>query len=75
LIVALMRANREDIPKIIQILTSSDAFAAVGWTLAVVFLVGGVIFVWLLMKIRDDEVHRLTSERDNLQSQLLAQKK
>ena len=33
------------------------------------------LFIWLLLRIRDNEMARLATERDSLQSQLLALKK
>lgn len=70
-IVALLKAKQDDIPKIVQTLVGSNTFAAVGWTLAAVFLIGGVVSIKLLITTHDKEVARIYKERDELQTKLL----
>jgi hypothetical protein len=70
-IVALVKAKQEDIPKIVEILVRSDTFAAVGWTLAATFLLGGVVSIRLLMISHDKANARIYKERDDLQTKLL----
>lgn len=71
LVIALLKARREDIPKIVEILFGSHTFAAVGWVLAVVFLLGGAIFTKLQDRLHQREIARMANERDELQKQLL----
>ena len=71
LLVALMKADSKDVPVIIKILFGSDTFAVVGWTLALVFLLGGAIFIRLQDRVHQREISRLASERDELQKLLL----
>ena len=71
LIVALLKADSKDIPKIVETLTTSNTFAIVGWVLAAVFLLGSSIFIWLLVRFYGREMTRLAAERDSLQSRLL----
>ncbi len=71
LIVALIRAKREDIPLIIKMLVDSYGFCATGWILAIVIVVAAVIFVKLLRHTFREEIERLTAERDELQKRLI----
>jgi len=43
----------------------------VGWTLAVVFLLGGIILVKLQDRLHQREISRVAGERDELQKLLL----
>lgn len=70
-IVALLKAKREDIPKIVEILTKSHTVCAVGWTLAIVFLLASVVSVKLLIRLNDREMRRLSDERNDLQKRWL----
>lgn len=71
LIVSLVRAKREDIPKIVEMIVSSHLACSIGWILAVVILLGSVVFTKLLIRFNDREVKRLSDERDELQRRLL----
>jgi hypothetical protein len=71
LLVALLRADPKDIPEMVRILVGSSPFCAVGWVLAVVFLIVGIVFVVILRHIQESEIKRLTDQRDKLQSLLL----
>lgn len=73
LLTAILKADSKDIPKIIEAALSSNIFAAVGWTLAVAFLVAGGGCVIFLSKIYNREITRLSAERDALQRRLLEQ--
>lgn len=74
-LVALLKADSKDIPRIVEILFGSDTFAVMGWILAVVFLVGGVLFVRMQQKIYELEIDRLAKERDRLQITLMGKNK
>jgi p-aminobenzoyl-glutamate transporter AbgT len=71
MLVALIKAEPKDIPEMVRIMVGSSPFCAVGWVLAVVFLVVGIIFVVTLRNIHEQEIKRLAQERDKLQSKLL----
>jgi uncharacterized membrane protein YozB (DUF420 family) len=71
LVVALLKADTKDIPEVVKILFGSDTFTVVGWTLAVVFLLGGAIFVKLQDRLHQREISRVSGERDELQKLLL----
>jgi len=68
---ALIKADKKDIPEMVKILAGSNPSCFVGWVLATVFLVGGIVFVVVLNKIREQEINRLVQERDRLQTLLL----
>jgi uncharacterized membrane protein YdcZ (DUF606 family) len=71
LIVALFRADPKDIPLIVDTLTRSNWWAAVGWTLAGSFLFAAAVIIKLLTRFYDREMNRLAAERDELQRKLL----
>jgi uncharacterized membrane protein YfcA len=70
-IVALLKAKKGDIPKIAEMFFGSHVFASLGWALAFMILLGSVVFVKLLIRFYDNEVRRLSKERDDLQTKLL----
>ena len=71
LIVALFRADPKDIPVIVDTLTKSNIWAAVGWTLAGSFLFAAAVIIKLLTRFYDREMNRLAQQRDELQRILL----
>jgi hypothetical protein len=71
LIVALLRAKQDDIPKIVEMLVNSYLFCSIGWILAIVILLSSVVLIKLLIRFYDKEVARLSKERDDLQTRLL----
>jgi hypothetical protein len=73
LIVALLKADPKDIPEIIKTLVGSSSFAVIGWTLAMVFLLGAIGAVSLVVFLHGKEIDRLAKERDSLQGKLLEQ--
>lgn len=75
LMVALLKAERKDIPEIVSIMFGSNTFAVVGWSLAVTFLVCGVLFCMVLSRVHRAEIERLAKERDRLQSNQLTKAK
>ena len=74
LLAAIFRADPKDIPKIIEGALGSNVFAAIGWTLAVVFLAVGSACVFFLSRIYNREIARISAERDTLQNRLLQQR-
>lgn len=74
LIVGLVKADSADIPKIFEIVFRSNTFTTIGYVLAVMFLLGGVIFIRLQQGIYEREISRLSKERDDLQKKLLDKK-
>ena len=70
-IVALIRARRQDIPLIVKMLVDSYGFCATGWILAVVIVLTSIILVKLLKSTFKEEIDRLTKERDELQKRLI----
>jgi hypothetical protein len=73
LIVALLKAKREDVPKIVETIFSSHSFCVLGWALTFVVLFASVVFVKVLIRLHDKEIGRLSNERDELQTRLLEQ--
>src|SRR5213592_3468275 len=73
LIVALLRAKPEDVPKIVETIFSSHSFCVLGWALSIVILLASVVFVKVLIRLHDKEIERLSHERDQLQTRLLDQ--
>jgi chromate transport protein ChrA len=71
LIVALLKARKQDVPKIVETIFSSHLFCALGWALTFVILLASVVFVKLLIRQHDKEIGRLSNERDELQTRLL----
>ena len=71
LVVAVLRCNQGDVPKIVEMVVSSYFFFTLGWMLAVVVLVGAVVFIKLIIRFYDREVARIAKERDELQTKLL----
>ena len=71
LIVALLKADAKDIPKIIEVVFQSPTVVINGYFLAGMFLLGGVIFIRLQQGIYEREISRLSKERDELQKKLL----
>lgn len=71
-LVALIRAKQEDIPKIVKILADSSVFCAVGWTLAILFLLIAAASIWILIRIYERQLVRVAKERNELQSKLLS---
>jgi len=71
-IVGLLRAKQEDIPKMFQMLFASDLWCALGWIVAVLIVVCSIILVRLVMRIDGMEIDRLAKERDELQKRLLS---
>jgi hypothetical protein len=74
LIVALLKADSKDVPEIVKTVVSSNTMAIVGWTLAIVLLIGSVVFIRLLIKFYDQEMKRIARERDYLQAILIERK-
>jgi hypothetical protein len=72
IIVGLLKAKQEDIPKIFETLFGSHLWAALGWALAILILVGSIVLVRLVMRIDGKEIDRLAKERDRLQEKLLS---
>jgi hypothetical protein len=70
-IVALLKARKEDIPKIVEILAASSVFCAIGWTLAILFLLFAAVSIWILIRVYERELARVSKERDELQTKLL----
>ena len=70
-IIAIIRCKREDIPKVVDAVVSSHLFCILGWILAVVILLGAVIFIKLLISFYEKGIQRLAKERDDLQTKLL----
>ena len=70
-IVAILKARKGDIPKIVEMFFGSHFFATLGWALACLILLGSVVFIKLLIRFYDKEVARLSKERDELQAKLL----
>jgi ATP/ADP translocase len=70
-IIAILKADKRDIPKIVDTIFGSHVFAVVGWTLAIVILLVSVVSIKLLIQRDDKEINRLTDERDYLQKRLL----
>jgi hypothetical protein len=68
---ALIKADKTDIPKIVEMLVSSGHVAFIGWAFAVVILAGSVWLMKMSTKIHDREIERLVKERDLLQKRLL----
>jgi len=71
LIVALLKAKREDIPLIVKMLVDSHVFCATGWILAIVIVLTSVILVLLLKSTFREGIERLARERDDLQKKLI----
>jgi len=72
---AIYKADPKDIPKIVATLVTSNVSAAVGWTLAVVFLLVAAVLIKLLTRFYDQEMNRLAKERDELQRLLIGRPK
>jgi hypothetical protein len=70
-IVAIWKAEPRDIPKIVETIFGSHVFCAVGWTLAIVILLASVVLIRLLIGRDNQEINRLSQERDDLQRRLL----
>jgi ATP/ADP translocase len=70
LVVALLKAKPEDIPKIVEMLVASHLFCMIGWIFAFVILLGSVVFIKLLIRSNDRAISRLSKERDDLQTRL-----
>ena len=75
LIVAILRADPKDIPKIIEVLLESHVWATTGWVLAGVILIASIVMVKLLLKFYGNELKRVAKERDELQSMLIQRTK
>jgi high-affinity nickel permease len=71
LVVAMIRADANDIPKIVETLAGSRSTAVIGWSIAFVILAAAVIFIKMMSHIYEKEIERLCKERDKLQSTLL----
>ena len=68
---AILKAKKSDIPKIVELIFTSHLFCVIGWALAIVILLGSVVFVKLLIRFYDDGFRRVTRERDELQTRAL----
>lgn len=75
LVVAMVRADTKDIPKIVETLADSKNTAIVGWSIAFLVLAVAVIFIKLMSHIYEKEIERLCKERDELQKKLLDDKR
>jgi hypothetical protein len=75
IIVALIKADKKDIPEIVRLLTSSDAWAVTGWIVAVVILLSAIVIIKMLCRVYDKEIDRIAKERDTLQSVLIESSK
>jgi len=71
-IVALIKAQRQDVPQIVQTICSSRDIAIIGWGFAVFILVVAIALLRIVCSIYDKEMDRLVKERDRLQEKLLA---
>jgi hypothetical protein len=71
LIVALLKAKQDDIPKIVEMLVGSYLFCSIGWILAIVILFSSVVLIKLLIRFYDRGIARLSEERNELQTRLL----
>lgn len=71
LIVAILKAERKDVPEIIRILLESQVWATTGWVIAVVILLSSIVMIKLLVRFYDQELKRVAKERDELQSILI----
>lgn len=70
-LVAILKARKSDIPKIVELIFTSHLFCVIGWALAFVILLRSVVFVKLLIRFYDNGFKRVTRERDELQMKLL----
>jgi hypothetical protein len=71
LVIAIIRADPKDIPTIVQTLVDSRSTAIIGWSIALIILIGAVVFIRLLTYVYEKEIERICKERDKLQSKLL----
>jgi len=71
LVIAITRADPKDIPIIVQTLVDSRSTAVIGWSIALIILIGAVVFIRLLTYVYEKEIERICKERDKLQSKLL----
>lgn len=71
LITAILKADSKDVPKIVQYLFGSYAFATTGWVLAAVVLIAAIVVFKLSLRLHDAELKRIVEERDYLQSLLI----
>jgi hypothetical protein len=71
MLAAIIKADPKDIPIMVRAMVESSPWATVGWVLAIVFLIGGLVFVVTLSKVQGAEITRLAKERDKLQNKLL----
>ncbi|MFP4028632.1 MAG: hypothetical protein ACLFWL_12645 [Candidatus Brocadiia bacterium] len=69
--IALLRAERKDIPKIIAALFGSKLLCVLGWILLLFVLVIAIIVVKWTLKFTHEELDRVCQQRDELQSRLL----
>src|ERR1039458_7339256 len=54
-IVALLKADSKDIPKIVETIVDSRRVAVVGWIVAVINLIASIVLFWILCKVYDKE--------------------
>ena len=71
MLAAILKADSKDIPAMVDSMVGSSPFVVVGWVLAIVFLIGGIVFPVIMHKIHQGEIKRIADERDRLQSTLL----
>lgn len=71
LIIALLKCDSKDVPKIIDSLVGTSAWPIIGWTLAIVFLIFGAIIVELQRRSYTREIDRLVQDRNDLQKRLM----
>jgi p-aminobenzoyl-glutamate transporter AbgT len=71
LLVAIIKARPEDIPKIVETIFGSNTYGHIGWTLAIVFLISSAILIRIVTNTHQREIDRLSTERSELQRRLL----
>ena len=71
MLAAIIKADKKDIPEMVKTMVASSPWATVGWVLAAIFLIVGIVFVVAMHKIHAGEIVRLAKERDKLQNKLL----
>ena len=68
LIVALLRADPKDVPKIVETVVNSGHVSLLGWIIAMIILVSAIVLIRVMCKIYDKEIERICKERDQLQN-------